>query len=157
MSVIKLLIGAAAFAAAATAQAQSTVWKCVGPDGRPQYTNVQRETQGRNCTVVTREVSVVPSQKAPSREGASSSFPKVDRETQRNRDDARRKILEEELNAEERQLAEARAKLAEQEAVRQGDERNYQKMLDRLQPYKDAVAQHEQNVQALQKEIGSLK
>ncbi|HEY9379608.1 MAG TPA: DUF4124 domain-containing protein [Burkholderiales bacterium] len=158
MSLIKLMLGAAAFMMASSAQAQSTVWKCTGPDGRPQYTNVQRDTQGRNCTVVNREVSVVPAPKASTRsESASSSFPKVDAETQHGRDDTRRKILEGELTSEENQLAEARAKLAEQDAVRLGDERNYQKKLDRLQPYREAVEQHEKNIQALQKEIGNLK
>jgi hypothetical protein len=158
MSLIKLMLGAAAFMMASSAQAQSTVWKCIGPDGRPQYTNVQRDTQGRNCTVVNREVSVVPAPKASGRsESASSAFPKVDADTQRGRDDTRRKILEGELASEENQLAQARAKLAEEDAVRLGDERNYQKKLDRLQPYREAVEQHEKNIQALQKEIGNLK
>ncbi len=158
MSSIKLMLGAAAFMMISSAQAQSTVWKCVGPDGRPQYTNVQRDTQGRNCTVVNREVSVVPATRAPARtESASPGFPKVDAETQRGRDDTRRKILEQELASEESQLTEARAKLAEQDAIRLGDERNYQKKLDRLQPYREAVEQHEKNIQALQKEIGNLK
>lgn len=158
MSSIKLMLGAAAFMMISSAQAQSTVWKCVGPDGRPQYTNVQRDTQGRNCTVVNREVSVVPATRAPARtESAAPGFPKVDAETQRGRDDTRRKILEQELASEESQLSEARAKLAEQDAIRLGDERNYQKKLDRLQPFREAVEQHEKNVQALQKEIGNLK
>lgn len=159
MSLIKLVLGAVVLVAASSAQAQSTVWKCVGPDGRPQYTNVERDTQGRNCSVVRREVSVVPATKAPARSQTSSAagFPKVDADTQRDRDETRRKILEAELASEESQLAASRSSLAEQEAVRLGDERNYQKKLDRLQPYKDAVEQHEKNVQALQKEIGGLK
>ena len=43
------------------------------------------------------------------------------------------------------------------EAIRTGDERNYQRVLDRLQPYKDKVALHERNIEALKKEIGNLK
>lgn len=140
------------------AQAQGTVWKCIGPDGRPQYTNVQHDTQGRQCTVVSREVSVVPgaAPKAGS-EAAPTGFPKVDPATQRARDDTRRQILEKELDSEQKQLDEARTKLAEEEAVRYGNERNYQRVLDRLKPFKEAVAQHEQNVQDLKKEIDNLK
>ncbi|MGL4408555.1 MAG: DUF4124 domain-containing protein, partial [Zoogloea sp.] len=47
--------------------------------------------------------------------------------------------------------------LAEQEAVRYGDERNYQKVLDRLQPYKDKVQMHERNIEALRRELANLR
>ena len=158
MSAFKFALGICAFIATPIASAQATVWKCVGPDGRPQYTNVQRDAQGKNCTVVTKEISVVPATKVP--QGASSSgseYPRVDRETQRSRDDGRRKILEEELKAEEQKLADAKTKLAEQEAVRLGDEKNYQRVLDRLAPYKETVDGHSKNVEALKREIGNLK
>ena len=42
------------------AQAQGgPVWRCVDGSGRPQYTNVQADTTGKQCTAVTKEVSVV--------------------------------------------------------------------------------------------------
>ncbi len=41
--------------------------------------------------------------------------------------------------------------------MRSGDERNYQKVLDRLQPYKDEVERHQKNVEALKKEINNGK
>jgi hypothetical protein len=156
MRSLQLVLAALVFAAPA-AWAQDTVWKCVGPDGRSQYTNVHRETQGRNCTVVSKEVSVVPMQSPSSKATMGSKFPSVDRETQRARDDARGKILEDEKGQEEKQLAEARAKLAEQEAIRTGNEKNYQRVLDRLKPYKEAVEQHEKNIAAIQKEIDNMK
>ena len=84
-------------------------------------------------------------------------FPRVDAATQRTRDDARRKILDDELSGEEKALAKAKEELTEQESVRSGDERNYQKVLDRLQPYKDEVERHEKNVEALKKEINNGK
>ena len=40
--------------------------------------------------------------------------------------------------------------------MRLGDERNYQKYLDRIQGLKDNVALHERNVDALRKEISKL-
>lgn len=156
MSPFKFALGIFAFVAAPLASAQATVWKCTGPDGRPQYTNVQRDAQGKNCTVVTKEVSVVPATRIPSAT-SESPYPRVDRETQRTRDDGRRKILEEELKAEEQKLADAQAKLAEQEAVRLGDEKNYQRVLDRLAPYKEAVDGHSKNVEALKRELANLK
>jgi hypothetical protein len=89
--------------------------------------------------------------------GARESFPKVDGETQKKRDDERRRILEAELANEQQQLEAARQKLAEQEAVRTGDERNYQRFLDRVQPFRDAVANHERNIEAISREISNLK
>jgi hypothetical protein len=41
--------------------------------------------------------------------------------------------------------------------VSTGDEKNYQKVVDRIQPYKDRVAQHERNIQAINKELSNLR
>jgi hypothetical protein len=68
-----------------------------------------------------------------------SNFPRVDKDTQKSRDDGRRRILEDELTTEEKGLSDARAKLSEQEAVRYADEKNYQRVLDRLKPYQDVI------------------
>ena len=86
-----------------------------------------------------------------------AGFPKVDGDTQKARDNDRRKILEQELATEQKNLDQAKKELAEQEAVRTGDERNYQRVIERLQPFKDKVALHERNIEALKKEIGNLK
>ncbi|MGH8696704.1 MAG: DUF4124 domain-containing protein, partial [Burkholderiales bacterium] len=138
-----------------------TVWKCVEADGRAHYTNIKRETDGKQCTVVTKEVSVVsppaPRSRPAAAEKAGSDFPKVDRETQRTRDESRRRILEDELTAEEKGLIDAKAQLAAQEAVRYGDEKNYQRVLDRLKPYQDAVERHARNISALRKELAGLR
>jgi hypothetical protein len=84
-------------------------------------------------------------------------FPKVDDKTQKKRDDERRRILETELANEQEQLEKAKQQLAEQESVRTGGERNYQKFLDRVQPFRDAVANHERNIEAIKREISNLK
>ena len=87
----------------------------------------------------------------------ATGLPNVDPGTQRKRDDSRRRILEEELAVEERALAGARKALAEGEAVRLGDEKNYQRYLDRIQGLKDRVTQHERNVGALKQELSNLR
>jgi hypothetical protein len=94
---------------------------------------------------------------APSPSATAPGLPNVDPATQRRRDDARRKILEDELAVEERSLAEARKALSEGEATRLGSERNYQRYLDRIQGLKDRVAQHERNVSALKQELSNLR
>ena len=88
---------------------------------------------------------------------APGGLPNVDPTTQRRRDDSRRKILEQELTIEERSLAEARKALADGESVRMGDERNYQRYLDRVQGLKDRVSQHERNVGAIKQELSNLR
>jgi len=151
---------AAALALALAVPAWADTFKCLDANGRATYTNMKDEAKGKNCTLVMREISVVPAIKAPARPAMNPSpagFPKVDPATQKARDGERRRILEEELSGEEKALAQAKAELAEQESIRTGDERNYQKVLDRLQKYKDEVERHQNNIAALKKELGNGK
>lgn len=145
----------------AAAPALGDTFKCLDANGRATYTNVKEEAKGKNCTVVMREISVVPAA-PPTRAAAASpspaGFPKVDPATQKSRDGARRRILEDELAGEEKALTQAKAELLEQEGMRSGVEiRNYQLVLDRLQKYKDEVQRHEKNVEALKKELINAK
>jgi len=145
---------------ALAAPAWGDTFKCVDANGRATYTNIKEETKAKNCTLVMREISVVPAAPAARAAAANPSpagFPKVDAATQKNRDGARRRILEEELGGEEKALAQAKVELTEQEGIRTGDERNYQKVLDRLQKYRDEVERHQKNVEALKKELGNVK
>lgn len=153
---------ATALALALAAPAWGDTFKCIDANGRATYTNIKEEAKGKNCTVVMREISVVPATPAPPPRPAQANsppagFPKVDPATQKNRDVARRRILEEELSGEEKALAQAKAELTEQEGIRTGDERNYQRVLDRLQKYKDEVERHQKNVDALKKELSNTK
>jgi hypothetical protein len=130
--------------------------KYVDQDGRITYSNVMVKN-AKKLSCLGPPPAPIASVSAPTQPAPSESFPKVDGETQKKRDNARRKILEEELAHEESLLAEAKQQLAQQEAVRLGDERNYQKYLDRVQVYKDAVALHEKNVTALRQELANLR
>jgi hypothetical protein len=132
------------------------IFKCTDSEGHITYSNQPT----KNCKTLTLDpLPTTPVAKAS--KGASNptpaSFPKVDEATQKTRDTDRRRILETELAAEQKSLEEARKQLAEQEEIRNGDERNYQKVLDRLQPLKDKVALHERNIVAIKKEISNLR
>ena len=157
------LVLLAPLALALAAPAWGDTFKCVDANGRPTYTNMKEETKGKNCSLVMREISIVPAgpatptTRAPAASPSPAGFPKVDPATQKSRDGARRRILEEELGAEEKALVQAKAELTEQEGIRTGDERNYQRVLDRLQRYKDEVERHEKNIAALKKELGNGK
>src|SRR5881396_2427563 len=139
---------------AAPAYAQVTeIYKCVDGTGRPLYTSDKRDTAGKKCDLVSREINVVPAQQIPvQRPSASSSrsgFPRESASDRASAKERQREILEKEL-ATEQQL------LAEQESVRSGDERNYARVLERLQPYKDSLEVHQKNVEALRRELGNL-
>jgi hypothetical protein len=157
---IRYLGFVAAFAFVLAAPARGDTFKCIDANGRATYTNMKEETKGKNCSVVMREISVVPAV-PPARSAAANpspaGFPKVDPATQKNRDGARRRILEEELSGEAKALAQAKTELTEQESIRTGDEKNYQRVLDRLQKYKDEVERHQKNVEALKKELSNAK
>ena len=146
---------ALALASAADALAQSVTYRCVDTGGRSTYTNVKEEMTGKKCTLVSREVSVVPAQSPPSARPAETSSKAAPAPSSRAAD--RRKILEEELNDEQKRLAAAKQQLADQQAIRTGDERNYQKVLDRLKPFQDSVEQHEKNIAQLKRELSSLR
>lgn len=128
--------------------------------GNVTYTNVAtaapRGAKKIRCFQVATPPAVS-SGAAQRTEPPEQNFPSVDRDTQRERDAERRRILEQELAAEQRRLAQARQALQEQESVRTGEERNYQRFLDRVEPYQEAVETHERNVQALQREINNLR
>jgi len=138
--------------AAPCGHAQSEVYKCPDASGRPTYTNVKRDTVGKNCTLVSKEVSVVPAQ-VPARAVQSSAV--SDAASARNEN--RRKILESELQNEQQLLSDAQQKLAEQEGIRDGGERNYARVLERLKPYQEAVSQHTKNLEQLRGELGRLR
>jgi len=137
------------------------IFKCKGADGHWTYTNDRREAERMKCEVVTRQVNVAPApplapQRSSPAAGRPADFPKEtasDRATARER---QREILEQELTNEQTALAKAKQDLAAQEAVRSGDERNYARVEERLQPYKDTVETHEKNVEALRRELNNL-
>ena len=69
----------------------------------------------------------------------------------------RRGELEARLAVEEERLRTAREELARQESIRTGDERNYQRVLDRLKPYQEAVLQAERAVEATRADISAQR
>ena len=157
------------FACASAAYAE--VYKCVDQLGHVTYTNAKIMANKGCKTIATTSLAPsapasIPKPSPPSSSSSSASghsspspagFPKVDDQTQKGRDTDRRAILEDELAVEQKNLAQAKRDLADQEAIRNSDEKNYQKVLDRLQPYKNKVALHQRNTDAINKELDNLR
>lgn len=137
--------------------ASAQVYKCVDANGKISYSN--GGSSGKGCKQLSNDQSVSTISMRPGGSAASApaAFPRIGSDAQRERDQARRQVLENELENEQLTLEKAQKALAEQEKVRLGDEKNYQKMLDRLQPYKDAVERSERNVEAITQEISDLR
>lgn len=150
-SALALLITAVALPISA-----QTIYKCIDANGGTLISNTRVD---KNCkAIVSGPESSMPAPHVPPPRAKSSgamanpspaSFPRVQEDTQKTRDGDRRHILEQELSGEQRNLEQARKDLSEQEALRGTAER--------LAPYKDRVAQHERNIQAIQKELGNLR
>ena len=154
-ALIVLTLGLAT-AAPAYAQTQlETIWSCKDKNGRTHVTNLKEDTVGKDCRIVQQtRVTVVPATKPGAKSPAG--FPKESSSDRASSKAKQRETLEKELSQEQSMLADARKKLAEQEAIRTGDEKNYARVLDRLKPYKDTVEVHEKNVEALRRELINL-
>lgn len=143
-----------AFAVPASAQ---TIYRCTDANGGMLISNTRVD---KTCkpVVVTQDATIPAPKAKPSGAAANptpAGFPRVAEDTQRSRDMDRRRILEQELAAEQRNLELARRELAEQQALRPSESPG--SALDRVQPYRDRVAQHERNIVAIQKEISALR
>jgi hypothetical protein len=128
----------------------SGLYKCVTGSGNDAFFNLEGMGGGApapNRTARSSDKPVSP-----------PGFPRVDAETQKGRDELRRKVLNDELSAEERFLAEARtafgngapAPLPEEQA----DAEKYRQRISRL---RSAVQLHERNIEALKKELGAVR
>lgn len=152
--------------AAASSIAHAEIYECVDQNGNKRFTNIASEAKGCKVLNVGPVAPPTPSapaaapQSKPARASATATpanFPRVDAQTQNQRDNDRRRILENELGNEQKLLDQAKRELAEQEAVRHGTERNYQRVLDRLEPFKKKVKLHEDNVANLRREMANMR
>lgn len=153
-----ILLLALAFGTCASSQA-AEIYKCIGPEGRPLYTSEKRDTVGKKCKVISREINVVPLP-APPKSSAppppQASYPREDPAGRAAAKERQRQILEKELAIEEDLLSKARAALLDQESLRAGDDRSGARLLERLRPYQEDVDSHERNVGALKRELQNL-
>lgn len=150
------------------APASAEVYRCESESGVPVY---QGTPNGRNCRALDLPPMMsIPAPKLPAAKPAAAGqsggaavrpapngFPKVDPSAQRARDSDRRRILEDELKREETRLAELKAVYKDGEPDRLGDERNYQKYLDRVQRLKEDIGRSEGNVASIRRELAAIR
>ncbi len=154
LPLVGLVISLSSLMSAPSAEAQ--IYRCESADGTPLYQNAP----GRNCKALDLpSLTTVPSVRTPATRTACApaEFPRVDAAAQRNRDSDRRKILQDELDREQAKLEEFRKEFNGGEPERLGNERNYQKYLDRVERLKGDIARSEANVASLRRELDSVR
>ena len=152
-----LMVASCLSLAAMSAHAQ--IYRCENANGVIEYSNAPVAGKDRTCKSVSLpDVTTIPAPKLPARAAAAtptpSTFPKVDSTVQKARDTDRKRILEDELQKEEARLGEVRREYNNGEPERRGDERNYQRYLDRVQRLKEDLERSESNVSSLKRELG---
>ena len=160
-AILSLCFAQGAFAQ--SAEGSGVMYRCPGND----YNNTisAKEAKDRGCKTIegapitviqtTRPKAAAPSGGA-SPAASSPASARVDPAAQRARDSDARRILEDELRAEEQRLAALQKDYNNGEPERQGNERNYQKYLDRVNEMKAAIARKESDIGAIKRELGKL-
>lgn len=164
MKAAVVLFALAVLALAARAQ-DKPVYKCPGPPVLYTDAITAQEARDRGCrTIEGTPITVIP---APARRPAapaaraSGAAPalvgeRISPAEQRARDSDARRILSDELRREEERLVELRREYNNGEPERRGDERNYQRYLDRVSELRAAILRKEGDVAALRRELGKL-
>ena len=105
----------------------------------------------------------LPTMAPPAKVQAPADFPRVDNETQKRRDDTRRKILLDELSSEQKLLDEATQNLKDGESnpeIYKGQDgrtyRNVVKYDSKVKALQEQVDLHKNNVEALKTELSKL-
>lgn len=152
-------------AQAPSAAAASQVYRCPGPP--VLYTDAisPAEAKEKGCrTIEGTPITIIQAPRprppasgpAPVSAAPRPADSKVDPASQRQRDGEARRILLDELKKEEDRLAVMQKDYNNGEPERRGDERNYQRYLDRVAEMKAAITRKEADISALKREIAKL-
>ncbi len=140
---------------------QAEIYKSVDENGHVTYSSTP--IKGGKKIILEPLPTMVPPARARSAT-SPDGFPRVDGETQRNRDDTRYMILQNELSAEEKLLEEARLNLQEGQEnpeVFKGKDgktyRNVEKYEEKIKTLAAQVELHQKNIDALKTELSKLK
>ena len=160
---VALIVAFVAGAAGAADTVDSTVlYRCPGNDYKNTISAKEaeklgcRKVEGAPVTVIQTTRPRSAGSAVPSTTAAAASGLRVDPVAQRARDTDARRILEGELKTEEGKLAAMEKEYNGGEPERRGDEKNFQKYLDRVSEMRSAIARKQIDIAALRREIQKL-
>ena len=151
--------------------AYAEIYKRVDADGRITYSNIK--TKGASRLEFDPDANTIVNERPKKSESAPSSgnkrtatpdsFPKVDKDTQNQRDGKRKEILQNELDSEKTALEDAKKAYAEGasnpevfKTATGATMRNVPKYQEKMKNLQADVDSHENNIKLLQKEIDNL-
>jgi chromosome segregation ATPase len=154
-----ILVCGAASAPGAETNDGSVMYRCPGNDYKNTISAKEAEKLG--CRKLEgAPISVIQTTRPRSGAAVSStagaSGARVDPIAQRARDSDARRILEGELKTEEDKLAAMQRDFNNGQPERMGDEKNYQKYIDRVAEMRAAIARKQTDIAALRREIQKL-
>ncbi len=156
------LVAAALLALAATgaraAQDTSVYYQCPGN----VFTNTitPKEAEAKSCkAMVAQQPTTIPAPKMRPGVAATpgSTASKVDAQEQKARDSDARKILQDELIKAQAQLDALQKEYNNGQPERRGDEKNFQKYLDRTADLKAQIARTESDINAITRELAKTQ
>ena len=148
-----------------TGTARSEVYKCPGTPVLYTDQLSAQEARARGCSVIeSTPITVIqgrtPTATKPAGSSAENSArpadSRIDPQAQRARDTDSRRILENELRQQETRLAALKTEYNDGQPERQGNERNYQKYLDRVAELKSGIDRKEGDIAAIKRELAKL-
>jgi hypothetical protein len=152
----------------AFAQSSTIVYKCPGNVYTSDRELNAKQAEDKGCKIIEgTPITVIqgrtpqaarPASVSNSSTGSSArpAEARVDPQAQRSRDSDSRRILEVELRREEDRLAELKREYNNGEPERLGNERNYQKYLDRVAELKSGISRKESDIASIKREMAKL-
>jgi len=140
--------------------AQAEIYKHIDADGQVTYSSAPTKGAKKLNLGIPRKPPTTRARNNPT----PANFPKIDATTQKNRDSARYKILEDELASEIKLLGDAHQQLADStanpELYTDSDGKtapNSARHADKIKSLQRRIKLHEQNIEALRAELPKSK
>jgi len=163
LAILRIPLVALFICSAASVSAESdsgtVTYRCPGNDYKNTISAKEAERlgckklEGTPITVIQTVKPRAPGSAAPAAAGGTG---RIDPVAQRSRDSDARRILEAELKTEEDRLAALKKDFNNGQPERQGDEKNYQRYVDRVAELSAAIARKEGDIAAIRREMQKL-
>jgi Domain of unknown function (DUF4124) len=145
-----------AFTAIISGHALADIYKHVDENGHVTYSNLP--AKGAKKIYLDPVASQHKSETKPAVSSIRpADFPKVDSATQKKRDDTRRRLLLDELGAEQKSLLDAQAELDQGHQLGPGEKPSSKSYLERTEKLQQMVSRHQRNIDAINRELATMR
>jgi hypothetical protein len=155
---IRVALTVLALAASGAQAAQDVYYRC--PNNVFTNTITPKEADARGCKAMeAQQPTTIPAPKvrAPAAVSPGAAASRVEAQEQKARDSDARKILQDELIKAQGRLDVLQKEYNNGQPERQGDEKNYQKYLDRTADLKAQIARTEADISAITRELAKTQ